>query len=124
MASPMRFSSSAAAHAMAEGGNGGFEEVAQTSELPPGKIKMVKIDGKEIWVANIDGMYFAHPNKCTHAGGPVGRGKLNGAVIQCPFHGSKFDVRTGAVVGPPATLALPSYSVRVEGTGIWVKKPE
>jgi glycine/D-amino acid oxidase-like deaminating enzyme/nitrite reductase/ring-hydroxylating ferredoxin subunit len=122
MASPSRFSTAPAVEG-AEGSAEGFEEVAQTSELPPGKIKVMKLGDREIWVANIDGTFYAHPNKCTHAGGPVGRGKLTGAVIQCPFHGSKFDVRTGAVVGPPAKIELPSYEVRVEGTGIWVRKP-
>lgn len=102
----------------------GFEKVAEASEVPPGKIKVVKLGGAEVWVVNIEGTFFAHPNKCTHAGGPVGRGKLAGPVIQCPWHGSKFDVRTGVVVGPPARINLPSFEVKVEGTGIWVGKPQ
>ncbi len=101
-----------------------FEMVADASEVPAGTIKVVKLGGAEVWVVNIDGMFFAHPNKCTHAGGPVGRGKLTGPVIQCPWHGSKFDVRTGAVVGPPARINLPSFEVKLEGTGIWVRKQQ
>ncbi|QQG48559.1 MAG: Rieske 2Fe-2S domain-containing protein [archaeon] len=99
-----------------------FEKVAETSELPPGKVKIVKSGNAEVWVANIEGSYFAHPNKCTHAGGPVGRGRLNGYVVQCPNHGSRFDVRTGAVVGGPASVPLPSIEVKVEGTSVWVRK--
>ncbi|MFI5404812.1 MAG: Rieske (2Fe-2S) protein [Candidatus Gagatemarchaeaceae archaeon] len=101
---------------------GGFEKFADVSEIPAGTIKVVKMGGAEVWVANIEGTLFAHPNKCTHAGGPVGKGKLNGTIIQCPWHGSKFDVRTGVVVGPPAQVQLPSYEVRVEGTAVWVKR--
>lgn len=100
----------------------GFEKVAESSEIPPGTIKMVKVSGTEVWVVNIEGTFFSHPNKCTHAGGPVGRGKLTDTVIQCPWHGSKFDVRTGSVVGPPAKIPLPLFETRVEGTGVWVRK--
>lgn len=74
-------------------------------------------------LANIDGAFYAHSGKCTHAGGPVGKGKLTGSTIQCPWHGSKFDVKTGAVAGPPARIPLPAFEVKVEGTGIWVKRP-
>lgn len=117
MASPSRFGSG-------QGGaedTTGFMEIAKVPELPPGKIKVAKLGGLEVWVVNIEGMFYAHPNKCTHAGGPVGKGKLSGAVIQCPFHGSKFDVRSGQVVGPPAKIPLPSYSVKVDGERILVK---
>ncbi|MBI3859592.1 MAG: Rieske (2Fe-2S) protein [Thaumarchaeota archaeon] len=99
----------------------GFEKIADVSEIQPGAIKVAKVAGSEVWVANIEGAFFAHPNKCTHAGGPVGKGKLNGPVIQCPWHGSKFDVRTGEVVGPPAKVRLPSLEVKLEGNAVLVR---
>lgn len=100
----------------------GFERFAEVSEIPPGKIKVAKVDGTEVWVVNIEGAFFGHPNKCTHAGGPVGRGRLNGNVIQCPLHGSRFDVKSGQVVGGPAQVPLPSVEVKLEGTTVWVRK--
>ena len=101
----------------------GFERVAETSELSPGNVKVTKALGAEIFVVNIDGSFYALWNKCTHAGGPLGRGKLTGSVMQCPWHGSKFDVRTGAVVGPPAKVPEVPLEVKVEGTSVWVRKP-
>src|SRR5579864_5845605 len=101
----------------------GFEKVAEISEVPQGTTKIVKVGQTEIFVANVEGSFYALPNKCTHLGGPLGRGKLTGSIIQCPWHGSKFDVKTGAVVGGPAQSPEPTYEVRVEGSSIFVKKP-
>ncbi len=100
----------------------GFEKAAEISEVPPRTSKIVKAFGAEIFIVNIDGAYYAFPNKCTHAGGPLGRGMLVGPVMQCPWHGSKFDMRTGAVVGPPAKIPVIPFDVKVEGTTIWVRK--
>jgi nitrite reductase/ring-hydroxylating ferredoxin subunit len=100
-----------------------FEKFAETSELQEGKIKVGKVRGTEVWVANIEGTFHAYPNKCTHMGGPVGRGKMTGYIIQCPWHGSRFDVRTGQVVGGPAQLPLSPFEVKVEGAAVWVELP-
>ena len=101
----------------------GFVKFAEVSEIPPGKIKVAKAGTAEVWVANIEDSFYAHPNKCTHAAGAVGRGRLNGPIIQCPNHGSRFDVRTGQVVGGPAQVPLASFEVQVEGSSVWVKAP-
>jgi len=101
-----------------------FERVAEVSEIPQGTIKVVKLGENEVSIANVEGEFFAFPNKCTHLGGPVGRGKLNGSVIQCPWHGSKFDVRTGAVVGPPATIPLKTFVVKVENNLVYLKSSD
>ncbi len=98
-----------------------FEKVAEVSEIPDGKVKIVKVGGMEAFVANIGGSFYSLPNKCTHAGGPLGRGKLTGKVMQCPWHGSRFDVTTGAVVGGPAQRQEPPLTVKIEGSAIWVK---
>jgi nitrite reductase/ring-hydroxylating ferredoxin subunit len=101
----------------------GFEEVAKTSELPEGAVKAVKVSGTEVMVANIEGKMYAIGNKCTHVGGPLAQGKLAGSVIECPWHGSKFDVKTGAVVAGPALQPEPTFQVKVENSAVWIKKP-
>jgi glycine betaine catabolism B len=98
-----------------------FIKVADASEIPKGSMKAVKLGENEVMIANVDGTFYALNNKCTHMGGPLARGKLEGFVVQCPWHGSKFDFRTGAVVGPPASIAEVTFQVKVEGGGILIK---
>src|SRR5579863_5589697 len=102
---------------------GEFERVADASEIPAGAVKTVKVGGVGVMVANIEGTLYAIANKCTHVGGPLGRGRLTGSVIQCPLHGSKFDVKTGAVVQGPAQRPEPTFQVKVENSAVWIKKP-
>src|SRR5579863_4816199 len=102
---------------------GEFEKVADASEIPAGATKIVKVGGVDVMVANIDGKLYAIANKCTHVGGPLGKGKLTGSVIECPWHGSKFDVKTGAVVQGPAQKPEPTFQVKVQNSAVWIKKP-
>ena len=55
-----------------------FVKVAETAEVPAGKMKMVTVDGKEILIANVEGKYYAMGNKCTHRGGHLSKGSLSG----------------------------------------------
>jgi len=105
-----------------------FVKVADISEIPIGNRKMVKLEGKEILLTNIGGTYYAVGNRCTHAGGDLSKGSLDGNIITCPRHGSKFDVTTGKVVSGPKILFLrptindePSYEVKVDGREILLK---
>jgi nitrite reductase/ring-hydroxylating ferredoxin subunit len=97
-----------------------FEKAAATSEVPNGSMKQVSVGGMDVMLANVNGTFYALSNKCTHAGGPLAKGKLDGFVVQCPLHGSKFDVRTGAVVGPPAQIPERVFGVKVEGKDVLV----
>ena len=99
----------------------GFEKAAATSEIPNGTMKQVSVGGTDVMLANVNGTFYALSNKCTHAGGPLAKGKLDGFVVQCPLHGSKFDVRTGAVVGPPAQIPERVFGVKVEGNDVLVR---
>ena len=105
-----------------------FVKVSETSDVPTGKMKSVKIGEKEILIANVDGNFYAMGNKCTHAGGDLSKGSLEGKTVTCPKHGAKFDVTTGKVISGPKVLFLhpkikdePSYEVRVEGKNILAK---
>ena len=99
----------------------GWVKVASTSELPPGMMKSYQVAGKEILIANVNGSYYSIDNRCTHVGGPLARGKLDGYVVTCPLHGSQFDVRTGAVVRSPARMPETRHDVRVDGSDLLVK---
>ena len=99
-----------------------FVKIAQINELQPLQMKMFQINDEEVCVVNVDGKYYAINNICTHEGGPLADGKLEGYEVECPWHGSKFDVRTGEVTNPPASEPEPTYEVKVEGNIILVKK--
>ena len=98
----------------------GFVTVARLGEIPEGGVKIVRLDDQEIAVFNLGGAYYAMDDVCTHDGGPLAEGVIDGDVIECPRHGARFDIRTGAVLAMPATRAVPTYAVRVEGDEIQV----
>src|SRR3974390_283631 len=104
-----------------------FAEVAQVNDLPAGSMKPYSVGGKQILVCNIDGKFYAIDNTCTHAGGDLSKGKLEGKTITCPRHGAKFDVTSGECVsGPKLGLFKPKgknstgYEVKIEGNSIKV----
>jgi 3-phenylpropionate/trans-cinnamate dioxygenase ferredoxin subunit len=96
-------------------------EVAKTNEIEPGTGKLIEVEGNEIALFNCDGSYYAIDNECTHVGGPLCEGDLEGDKIICPWHGAEFDVKTGKVLGPPAEESIKSYKVRVEGDSIKIE---
>jgi 3-phenylpropionate/trans-cinnamate dioxygenase ferredoxin subunit len=98
----------------------GFVTVARVGEIPEGGRKIVRIDDQAIAVFHLDGGYYAIEDVCTHDGGPIGEGPLEGEIVECPRHGAKFNVKTGAVVAFPATSPVPTYAVRVRGDEIQV----
>lgn len=95
-----------------------FVRVAGVGDVPPGEMMTVEVDGAEIVIANLDGDFVAFQNECTHRGGPLGEGLLEGGVVECPFHAGRFDIRTGAVVSPPPSEPIKTYPVRVDGDDI------
>lgn len=98
-----------------------FVTVASTNDIPPGEMMIVDVNGQEVAIANVDGEYCAFANSCTHKGGPLGEGLLlPGGVVECPFHGGQFNVRTGEVVAAPPNEPIQTYPVQVEGDSIKV----
>jgi nitrite reductase/ring-hydroxylating ferredoxin subunit len=96
-------------------------KVAKKSDVMEGKPFCAMMDGKKLAIFNVGGKYYAFENSCTHRGGPLCKGKLSGDVIECPWHGSKFNVKTGAVVGGPAQKPKEVYKVRIVGEDIEVE---
>src|ERR671925_513959 len=103
---------------------GDFVKVAQTKDIEPSKMKAVEVDGEMVCIANVEGKYYAIGNVCTHMGGPLAEGKLEEHVVQCPWHGSRFDIRTGEVARPPAMRPEPTYEVKEENNNILITKQE
>lgn len=97
-----------------------FIEVAKIGDVAPGSVEYVEAGDEDLALCNVDGEYYAIANVCTHDGGPLGQGSLDGHIIECPRHGARFDVRTGAVRALPAILPIPTYEVRVEGDAVLV----
>ena len=89
-----------------------FVKVATTNEIEPGQARLVDVQGKRIALFNIVGTFFALDSTCTHKGGPLTEGEISGHEVTCPWHGARFDVRTGKVAGPPAQQAVARYGVR------------
>jgi nitrite reductase/ring-hydroxylating ferredoxin subunit len=74
-------------------------------------------------VAKVSGQYRAIGSVCTHQGGPLAEGELDGNIVTCPWHGGQFDVETGEVLAPPPATDEPVYEVRVEADEIQVARP-
>jgi nitrite reductase/ring-hydroxylating ferredoxin subunit len=98
-----------------------FVKVADTKDIQPSQMKEVEVNGEKICLANVEGKYYAIGNVCTHLGGPLAQGKLEGYEVQCPWHGSRFDIRTGRVARPPAARSEPTYEIKIENDNILVK---
>lgn len=106
-----------------------FVKIAETSKIPSGQTKSFKIEEKEILVANINGAYYAISNICSHMGGDLSKGTLEGNVVTCPKHRAKFDVTTGKVVSGPKVAFMhpkiknqPIYTVKVDVKDLLLKK--
>jgi nitrite reductase/ring-hydroxylating ferredoxin subunit len=97
-----------------------FVKVAEVDEVEPGKMKVCQIGDSSIILVNLDGIYFAIDETCPHRSAPLSEGEISGDVIICPWHASEFDIRTGKNVAGPATEAIKSYAVRVDGDDVKV----
>ena len=84
-----------------------FVRVAETNDIQPSTMKVYDLAGERVCIVNIEDNYFAIGNICTHLGGPLNEGTLEGYNVECPWHGSKFDVRTGIQQSlQPATSSI------------------
>lgn len=97
-----------------------FVSVATTGELNDGEGTVVEANGHTIALFRVEGDFYAIGNECTHTGGPLGEGDLDGTTVTCPWHGSQFDITSGEVLEPPADDPEPEYEVRVDGDEVQV----
>ena len=97
---------------------GNLIKVANKNELPTGSAKAVEVDGKRIALFHANNQYFAIDDECTHAGGSLAEGTVEGTTVTCPWHGAQFDITTGSVLSAPAFDGVKSYKVQVDGDEI------
>ena len=91
------------------------------SDLPPGTMKGIDLDGRRVLVVNLEGKLHAWDGTCTHEEADLSTGFLLGDEITCPLHLSRFNLLTGEAVNPPAEKALTNYPVKVENGEILVE---
>ncbi len=98
-----------------------FTPVCKITDLPdPGK-RVFEVEDRLVALFHVAGRFYAMDDECTHDGGPLAEGKLEGFTIVCPRHGAKFDVRTGAALSMPATQAAAAHEVKVEAGEVWIR---
>ncbi len=98
--------------------------VARLGELADGTTKRVVVDGAEVLLCNVDGRIYAIEDVCTHDGGALDQGLLEGDRIMCPRHGAYFNVRTGAALTLPAVIPVRTYRVRIEDEDVFIDLDE
>jgi nitrite reductase (NADH) small subunit/3-phenylpropionate/trans-cinnamate dioxygenase ferredoxin subunit len=99
--------------------DGSFLRVAGVSEIPEGGGKSFRVDGRDIAIFRVDGVFHATSDVCPHVGGPLGEGPVEGGIVICPWHGWAFDVRTGCYAGS-RQHGIDRYAVEVRGDDILV----
>ncbi|MBV8194846.1 MAG: bifunctional 3-phenylpropionate/cinnamic acid dioxygenase ferredoxin subunit, partial [Candidatus Dormibacteraeota bacterium] len=94
-------------------------EVARASDIPPGHAARVEIDGVPVAIFNLDGDFYALDDTCSHAEASLSEGDLDPdrCAIECPLHGSSFDLRTGDPLTLPAVEPVRVHQVEVDSNG-------
>lgn len=95
----------------------------KVSDIPPGQMRVIVVEGVRVAVCNVGGAFYAIEDVCTHDEGPLGEGKVVDGQVECPRHGGRFDVKTGQATRMPAVAPARTFPVRVEG-GVLVVEVE
>jgi len=98
-----------------------FVRVAQINDLAPGQAKRIDVAGRSLALFNLGGRYHAIDEVCNHRGGPLSEGQVEGEAVVCPWHGARFRITTGELLGPPGRGPVRSYPTRVNGQDIEIE---
>ncbi len=105
-------------------GTARFVKVGRPGDVPDGRPEVFEVEDRHIAVYRLDGAYYAIEDICTHDGGPLAEGEVDGCEVICPRHGARFDIRTGAVRCMPAITPVEAYPVRVDGDDLLIGLPD
>ncbi|HSS66409.1 MAG TPA: non-heme iron oxygenase ferredoxin subunit [Gammaproteobacteria bacterium] len=98
-----------------------FIAAVEAGDLAPGRMACVDLNGRRVLIANVDGVFYAVDDTCTHEDASLSNGSLKGELVKCPLHGSRFSLRTGEPEEDPAEEPLRCYPVKVEDGTVHVK---
>ena len=102
----------------------GFVTGLMAADVQPGTVRVVQLDGRSLCIGlTEDGEWGAIDNVCTHDGGVLGEGELDGDAVECPRHGGRFDLFTGRVLALPPVRPVNAYEVRVDDGSVVVELP-
>ena len=96
-------------------------DVAPQDQFPPGSWRSIELDGVAVAVFNLDGEYYAIEDVCTHDGGTLTGGLLEGEQIVCPRHGARFSIKTGEALAAPAYEGVATFPLRIAGGMVQVR---
>lgn len=97
-----------------------IDRLCRVDEVPDGDVRRVKVDGRPpLAVFNVAGEFFVIDDTCTHGMASLAEGFVEDGIVECPWHGGAFDVRTGAPVRHPCVVALRCYAVEVRDGAIY-----
>lgn len=97
-----------------------YIKAANIQAIDPGQMLKIKVGDKNILLANIDGNIYAIDDQCSHEDASLYNGALKGNCVECPLHGSRFNVKTGEPLELPATEAIKTYAVKIENNEILI----
>jgi 3-phenylpropionate/trans-cinnamate dioxygenase ferredoxin subunit len=101
-----------------------FVKVCDVDDIPEGERRWFEFEEETLVIFNVAGKFYAIADVCTHDGGPLEDGDLEGYEVECPRHGARFDVRSGDAVRFPAVSPVPCYRTRVEDGELFVEDPD
>src|SRR5690242_20402837 len=97
--------------------------VASLEQIPPGGMTTARAGPQTVLLCRVNGHVFSVRSSCPHRGAPLVEGKLEGALLRCPWHGARFDVRTGSRVCVPECKDLTVFPSRIADGQVWVAVP-
>ena len=101
-----------------------YVKVGRASEVPDGRPEVFEVEDRHIAVYRLDDGYYAIEDICTHDGGPLAEGEVEGHEVICPRHGARFDIKTGAALCMPAVTPVEPYPVRLHGDDLYIGLPD
>lgn len=96
-------------------------DVAAVTAISPGDYEIVELDDIEVAVFNVDGSFYAIADICTHDGGQLTGGQIDGCKVYCPRHGACFDVRSGAALSAPAYEPVATFPTRIHAGQVQIR---